>query len=92
MIDWSTIATTVDTIAKDVEALAPLADMAGPEGVIIGGIVAKGASYVASVAEAANANLPALGAIGSTDLATINAADATTQTANQALAQQVAAS
>lgn len=78
-INWTQIASTVETIASDIQRLAPLAAVAGPEGAAIGALVAQGAAYISSAASMAALNIPGLEAITSNDLATIQAADAAIQ-------------
>ena len=87
-IDWTAVATAVEKTAAIVQELAPLAAAAGPQGAVIGAMVAKGAAYVASALDAAT---QAGAVIATGDLARIHAADALTRAQNIELAREIAA-
>lgn len=88
-IDWSALATAAENALAEIAALAPLASIAGPTGTAIGNLIAAGATAGQTIlAEAQSAG----GAISTGNLATIKSAVTTIQLANDALAEQIAAS
>lgn len=88
-IDWTKVAAGVVTVANLVKEIAPAAALAGPEGALAGGIISGAASFVSGVATQAELAGPVL---ASGDLATIQAALADIQAANNVLAQRTASS